>query len=96
MALNVLGEQFDKLLNVTLCYPDNSQTTFYDMLSGKMTRIVVRVSLIPVTEELHGDYLNDKNFKRRFQSWLNALWHEKDAVLNSIIQKKKAGQRPAI
>ena len=23
MALNVLGSQFDKLLNVTLCYPDN-------------------------------------------------------------------------
>ncbi len=25
MALNVLGKQFDKLLNVTLCYPDNNR-----------------------------------------------------------------------
>lgn len=92
MVLNVAGEQFDKLLNVTLCYPENTRSPFYDMLTGKMTRIVVRVSLVPIAEELHGDYLNDKSFKRRFQSWLNALWHEKDSQLSSIMQKKKAGQ----
>ena len=38
MALNVLGSQFDKLLNVTLCYPDNHTRPFYDMLSGRLTR----------------------------------------------------------
>ena len=92
MALSVLGPQFDKILNVTLCYPENTHSPFYDMLSGKMTRIVVRVSLIPIEEELHGDYVNDKVFKRRFQTWLNALWHEKDALLNSIMKKKKADQ----
>ena len=27
-ALNVLGSQFDKLLNVTLCYPDNHTRPF--------------------------------------------------------------------
>ncbi len=43
MALNVLGKQFDKLLNVTLCYPDNNRQPFFDMLSGKLTRIVVHV-----------------------------------------------------
>ena len=92
MALNVLGKQFDKLLNVTLCYPENAQSPFYDMLSGKMTRIVVRVSLVPIAEDLHGDYVNDKAFKRRFQHWLNALWHEKDELLTNIKQEKKAGQ----
>lgn len=92
MALNVLGEQFDKLLNVTLCCPENTRSPFYDMLSGKMTRIVVRVSLVAIEEDLHGDYANDKNFKRRFQSWLNALWHEKDVLIASLMQKKKAGR----
>jgi hypothetical protein len=62
------------------------------MLSGKMTRIVVRVSLMPVEKELHGDYVNDKSFKRRFQSWLNALWHEKDELITVLMKKKKAGQ----
>jgi 1-acyl-sn-glycerol-3-phosphate acyltransferase len=92
MALDVLGGQFEELLNVTLCYPENTHSPFYDMLSGKMTRIVVRVSLVPVKKELHGDYVNDKSFKRRFQSWLNALWHEKDELITVLMQKKKAGQ----
>lgn len=92
MALNVLGAQFDKMLNVTLCYPENSATPFYDMLSGKLTRIVVRIELLPVAQELHGDYVNDKNFKRQFQLWLNAVWAEKDDLLESIKHRyKKAG-----
>ncbi len=93
MALNVLGSQFDKLLDVTLCYPQNTHTPFYDMLSGRLTRIVVRVDLVPITDELHGDYTNDKNFKRRFQQWLNTLWAEKDDRLEAIREEnKKAGQ----
>jgi len=93
MALNVLGEQFDKLLNVTLCYPENDKTPFYDMLSGKLTRIVVRIDLVPVEAERHGDYVNDKNFKRRFQLWLNTLWNEKDEQIDNIkASYKNAGQ----
>ena len=66
------------------CHSENAQSPFYDMLSGKMIRIVVQVSLEPITEDLHGDYVNDKGFKRRFQQWLNALWHEKDALLTNL------------
>lgn len=89
MALNVLGSQFDKLLNVTLCYPDNHTRPFYDMLSGRLTRIVVRINLVPIGGELHGDYVNDKNFKRSFQRWLNGLWEEKDRQLTDIMRDKE-------
>ncbi|HBS1451678.1 acyltransferase [Klebsiella pneumoniae] len=89
MVLNVLGSQFDKLLNVTLCYPDNHTRPFYDMLSGRLTRIVVRINLVPIGEELHGDYVNDKNFKRGFQRWLNGLWEEKDRQLTDIMRDKE-------
>ncbi|MGI4525471.1 acyltransferase [Klebsiella pneumoniae] len=89
MALNVLGSQFDKLLNVTLCYPDNHTRPFYDMLSGRLTRIVVRINLVPIGEELHSDYVNDKNFKRSFQRWLNGLWEEKDRQLTDIMRDKE-------
>jgi len=45
-----------------------------------------------VAEELHGDYVSDKNFKRRFQLWLNTLWSEKDALINTIkAEYKNAG-----
>lgn len=89
MALNVLGKQFDKLLNVTLSYPENNEKPFYDMLSGKLTRIVVRINLLPIDETLHGDYVNDKNFKRGFQRWLNNLWSEKDAMLERMAESNK-------
>lgn len=93
MALNVLGSQFDKLLNVTLCYPENNARPFYDMLSGRLTRIVVRINLVPIGEELHGDYVNDKNFKRGFQRWLNGLWEEKDRQLTDIMRDKEGAPR---
>ena len=93
MALNVLGSQFDKLLNVTLCYPENNARPFYDMLSGRLTRIVVRINLVPIGEELHGDYVNDKNFKRGFQRWLNGLWEEKDRQLTDIMRDKERAPR---
>ena len=87
MALNVLGKQFDKMLNVTLCYPENNQNPFYAMLSGKLTCIVVRINLIPVDKGLHGDYVKDKNFKRQFQLWLNTIWHDKDDVITAIYKE---------
>ena len=80
---------WNKLLNVTLCYPDNHTRPFYDMLSGRLTRIVVRINLVPIGEELHGDYVNDKNFKRSFQRWLNGLWEEKDRQLTDIMRDKE-------
>ncbi|HAG2139934.1 TPA: acyltransferase [Salmonella enterica] len=93
MAINVLGSQFDKLLNITLCYPNNDRHPFYDMLSGRLTHIVVRVQLEPINEELHGDYVNDKTFKRRFQRWLNTLWDKKDIQIEEIkTSYKNAGQ----
>lgn len=94
MALGVLGNQFDKMLNVTLCYPENDSTPFFDMLSGKLTRVVVRINLLPVTEDLHGDYVNDKNFKRRFQLWLNGLWSDKDVQIGEIKHAQRINDVP--
>ncbi len=90
MALNVLGSQFDKLLERHRCATRIITTRpFYDMLSGRLTRIVVRINLVPIGEELHGDYVNDKNFKRSFQRWLNGLWEEKDRQLTDIMRDKE-------
>ncbi|SAT29005.1 acyltransferase yihG [Klebsiella variicola] len=60
--------------------PDGAETTL---------TIVVRINLVPIGEELHGDYVNDKNFKRGFQRWLNGLWEEKDRQLTDIMRDKE-------
>jgi 1-acyl-sn-glycerol-3-phosphate acyltransferase len=81
-TLAAMGEQFDSILDVTLAYPENVENPFKDMLMGKMGRIVVRVKVRPINEEVQGDYFNDKPYKRRFQHWLGGVWEEKDTLLD--------------
>ncbi|KFK92983.1 MULTISPECIES: acyltransferase [unclassified Serratia (in: enterobacteria)] len=88
-TLSTLGNQFDKVLNVTLLYPDNQEHPFIDMLSGRLKCIVVRVECLPIDESLHGDYFNDKEFKHNFQLWLNTLWQEKDRLLDKLKHQQR-------
>lgn len=83
-TLSTLGEQFDRVLNVTLVYPENERHPFRDLLLGRMKHIVVRIETLPVTAGMHGDYFNDKSFKRQFQLWLNNLWMEKDRLIDKL------------
>ena len=84
LALAGLGEQFEKIVNVTLAYPDNSEHPFRDLLCGRMKRIQVCIDEIAITPELRGDYVNDKPFKRNFQLWLNQIWQAKDEQLTAM------------
>lgn len=83
-TLNALGEQFDRILNVTIYYPDNNKNPFIDLLLGKMKRLAVRVETIPITEDIRGDYFNDKSYKRKFHLWLNDIWLKKDNLLDKL------------
>ncbi|MGL5036884.1 MAG: acyltransferase, partial [Aeromonas sp.] len=56
-------------------------TPFKDLLMGRMKRILVRIEELPVDEALIGDYFNDPQFKRDFQTWLTQRWQEKDQQL---------------
>lgn len=84
LALAGMGDQFEKIVNVTLDYPDSSQQPFRDLLCGRMRRIRVRIEEIAITPDLRGDYVNDKQFKRQFQLWLNDLWQQKDQHLAAM------------
>ncbi|WP_261831863.1 acyltransferase [Leminorella grimontii] len=92
LALNVLGSQFDRILNVTLFYPDNQKKPFIDLLCGRMKRVVMRIETLPVDDSIRGDYLNDKTYKRQFQLWLHETWQRKDKQLNEL--KASFSDRP--
>ncbi|NMP32492.1 acyltransferase [Thalassotalea sp. M1531] len=83
-TLATLGEHFDKILNVTLIYPDNRGHIMKDMLKGRLTKIVVHVEQIEVTDALIGDYFADEAFKDNFQLWLNEQWQAKDALIQQL------------
>lgn len=85
-ALSAMGPILDGIVDVTLAYPENQISPFEDMLKGKMTKVVVRIKLHPMDENVNGNYFEDKAFKRRFHSWLNNAWKEKDAYLDTIYE----------
>tara|TARA_Y100001956_G_scaffold2998_1_gene2989 strand:- start:5722 stop:6609 length:888 start_codon:yes stop_codon:yes gene_type:complete len=83
-TLAAMGDQFENIIDVTLAYPENTDKPFRDMLMGRMTKVVVRINVLPVDEQVRGDYFKDKPFKRQFQQWLGNVWQEKDELLKEI------------
>ena len=85
MSLNAMGERFRSLLDVTIVYPDGVPT-FWDLLCGRCTRVVVRMRQIEIGPELSGgQYTEDPAFRRRFHRWLDTIWHEKDRQIDEVL-----------
>ncbi|BBN80155.1 acyltransferase [Pseudoalteromonas sp. A25] len=82
-VMQAMGEQISKVVNITIHYPDGIPT-FIDFVSGRVTRVDVHVEILPVSENLIGDYSNDSDFRVRFQSELNHLWQQKDEQLQQL------------
>ena len=87
-TLAAMGELFTNILNVTILYPNNSETPMMDMLSGRLNKVVLHVDVLPVDEDVIGDYFTDDKFRARFQGWLNGLWESKDKYLGQLIRSK--------
>ena len=87
-TLAAMGELFTNILNVTILYPNNSEKPMMDMLSGRLNKIVLHVDVLPVDDDVIGDYFSDEKFKARFQSWLNGLWESKDKYLGQLLKSK--------
>ena len=85
-TLASMGEQFNAILDFTLLYPDNPHNVALDMLMGKLKRIVVQVEVLPVDQQVIGDYFNDEQFRERFQLWLNQRWQLKDQRIAQYYQ----------
>ncbi|WP_163935365.1 acyltransferase [Paraferrimonas sp. SM1919] len=83
-TLNAMNHLLNGVVDVTLAYPENRTQPFKDLLQGQLTKIVVRIKVHPMDDNLKGDYFNDKAFKRRFHGWLNDTWKVKDEELDAI------------
>jgi len=93
LSLSVLGTQFRSMLDVTIVYPDGLPS-FWDFLCGRIERIVVEVSQIPVPEALcGGDYMADAALRSDLQQWLQQLWLAKDDAIDAALVR--CGRGPA-
>lgn len=88
-TLNAMSQLLDGVVDVTIAYPENRQQPFKDLLQGNLTRVVVKIRVHDIDENLNGDYFKDKAFKRRFHHWLNDVWQEKDDYLDALYNDNK-------
>lgn len=93
LALAVMGEQFDAILDVTLVYPGKQAPGIWALLSGQLSRVIVDVRSLPLDRGLiQGDYQNDADFRQRVQAWVADLWQQKDQRIAEL--KREITQSP--
>lgn len=88
-ALQAMGDQFDKIIDVTIAYPENKETPFKDLLMGKLTRIDVHVRTLNLSEKVLSVQANDPKARAYLNTYLNDIWAEKDARLKKIYNHNK-------
>jgi 1-acyl-sn-glycerol-3-phosphate acyltransferase len=90
VAMSSMGEMFGAILDVTLVYPDGA-AKFWDLCCGRHIEVLAEVRERPVAEWLtHGDYENDREFRRRVQAWLSEIWQEKDELIQRMLDLRES------
>ncbi|MFB1015045.1 MAG: acyltransferase [Alteromonadaceae bacterium] len=87
-VLDAMGEHLNKIVNVTIYYPEGIPS-FSDFILGKVNQIEVNVETMVIKENLKGDYFNDRATKIHFQKWVNQIWRDKELKLVEL-QKKSS------
>ncbi len=84
VALSSMGSMFNAILDVTILYPQGVPN-FWDVMCGRYKEALVEIVQRPVEEWIvAGDYINDRDHRRRFHRWLTTIWEEKDARLEVL------------
>ncbi|MFT4926327.1 MAG: 1-acyl-sn-glycerol-3-phosphate acyltransferase [Phenylobacterium sp.] len=82
-VLGAMHDSLHKIIDVTIYYPDGIPT-FWQLLSGQIRKVVVRVNVLPIESQMIGDYDADKEYRKEIQRYLNDLWVGKDQLLDQL------------
>jgi 1-acyl-sn-glycerol-3-phosphate acyltransferase len=85
LVLGTMGDRLHSILDVTIVYPEGV-CGMWEFLCSRSMSVKVCVRRLPVAWELMGDYLADRTFRRDINNWLNALWTEKDRLIETMLQ----------
>lgn len=83
-VLGAMENCIHKIINVTIVYPEGADS-FWGFISGRVKHIVVNIELIPVTQDIIGDYFNDIDYRNYFCTWINNMWLKKDAEIEELL-----------
>ncbi|GGI87689.1 acyltransferase [Shewanella hanedai] len=91
-ALSAMGEHINKLVDVSIYYPDKVPS-YWEYISGQVNEVHVHITVTEIPAEMRGDYMKDRAFKIAFQEQLNHIWQEKDQMLELLAKDNKVDQK---
>lgn len=87
LALNILGDKIDALVDMTIVYP-NGAPDYGQFWLGEVPRIAVNLRKIEIPAwVLAGNYEDDPEYRAKFQLWVDQIWTEKDALISNMKAK---------
>ena len=93
-VLDAMGQGLHAILDVTIAYPAGVPS-LPDLMAGRIPEIRVHLRQHPIPAALaQGDYQQDRAFRARFQQWMNALWQQKDADLEALLETPSVADQP--
>jgi len=95
-ALEVLGGQFDALLNTTLVYKSAGSHICANLLLGRLESINVSIEVQAIRATMIGNYQHDISFRTSFQQHLNQVWQQKDSQLVAHYQSEQSNHKQMI
>ncbi|WP_296281625.1 acyltransferase [uncultured Acinetobacter sp.] len=87
LALDILGDKIDALVDMTIVYPDGAPG-YGEFWLGDVPRIAVNMRKIEIPDwVLGGNYEDDAEYRENFQKWVDHLWTEKDQLISQMKKK---------
>lgn len=87
LALDILGDNIDALMDMTIVYP-NGAPGYGEFWLGDVPRIAVNMRKINIPDWVFGgNYEDDAEYRERFQAWVDELWAEKDQLITAMKNK---------
>ncbi len=77
MVIDSLGDRMERVLDVTIFYPDGVPG-FFDFFCGKTSKIIFHVEQLPIPD------LYSATTRISMRSWINEIWTDKDKRLQAL------------
>ncbi len=89
LALQMLGDKIDGILDMTIVYPDGIPQ-YRDLWQGSISKLVVDIRCAQINDELldalkQGKYSSDDTIKHQLYTWLDTTWQAKDARIDAML-----------
>lgn len=90
LALHILGDKIDALVDMTIVYEDDVPT-YSDFWLGSTQTVRVHLRKIELPEWIfNGSYEDDPAYRQQFQQWVDEIWQQKDQLIAQMKAQKTA------